>query len=88
MYVVVLFLGFFPKECRRTGGIINVSTDERVEERLAEAYYSPAGYWCSIAAIPKLAKEAGVGKDEAHEWLTGHLADLLARTIAKCYPPT
>ena len=47
-----------------------VSTDGSVEERLAEVYYTPEGYWRGRSANPKLAKEAGVGEDVAHEWLT------------------
>ena len=47
-----------------------VSTEGSVEQRLAEAYYRRAGYWLGRAAIPKLAKEAGVGEYVAHEWLT------------------
>ena len=47
-----------------------VSTDGSVEERLAEVYYSPEGYWMGLAAIPKLAIETGVCEDVAHEWLT------------------
>ena len=36
---------------------------------LAEVYYSPTGYWRGGAAIPKLAKTAGVSECRAEEWL-------------------
>ena len=32
-------------------------------------YYSPKGYWKSVSAIDKLAKEAGVWKETARDWL-------------------
>lgn len=39
------------------------------EDDLHKIYYSPKGYWRGYSAIPKLAKEAGVSKGIAGEWL-------------------
>ena len=38
-------------------------------DKLSKIYYSPKGYWKGISAIDKLAKEAGVSKEKAKEWL-------------------
>ena len=38
------------------------SDDEKTSDHLAEVYYSPKGYWCGRATIPKLAKAAGVSE--------------------------
>ena len=38
-------------------------------DKLSKIYYSPKGYWKGLSAIDKLAKEAGVSKEKAKEWL-------------------
>ena len=45
------------------------SDEEKTRDHLAEVYYSPKGYWNCCAAIPKLAKAAGVSESRAEEWL-------------------
>ena len=45
------------------------SDGEKESEHLAKVYYSPKCYWRGRAAIPKLAKAAGVSQSRAEEWL-------------------
>ena len=49
---------------------------------MSKIYYSPKGYWKSVSAIDKLAKEAEVSKEKAREWLkkASFVANLLVRT--------
>ena len=39
------------------------------EDKLSKIYYGPKGYWKGVSAINKLAKEAGVSKEKAREFL-------------------
>ena len=40
-----------------------------MDEQLSKIYYSPQGYWKSIAAIKKIAAAAKVPEDTAKQWL-------------------
>ena len=40
-----------------------------MDSHLSRIYYSPGGYWKGIAAIKKLASEAGAPLDAAKDWL-------------------
>ena len=42
-------------------------------DKLSKIYYNPKGYWKGISAIDRLAKEAGVSKEKAKEWLKNRL---------------
>ena len=39
------------------------------ETKMSKVYYSPRGYWKGVSAIDKLAKEAGVTKEKARNFL-------------------
>ena len=41
-----------------------------MDAKLLKIYYSPKGYWKSLAAVKKLAAAAKVAEDAAKRWLT------------------
>ena len=49
-------------------------------DKLSKIYHNPKGYWKGLSAIDKLAKEAGVSKEKAKEWLK-------KQTVWQIYPP-
>ena len=55
-------------------------------DRLTEVYYSPKAYWYGRAAVPKLAKAAGVSESSAEEWLAKQAIWQIC-LLAPCYIP-
>ena len=51
--------------------VVMLPMTKKTSSTLAEVYYSPKDCWRGLAAISKLAKDAGVSESRNEEWLHG-----------------
>ena len=59
---------------------------KNMEEKMADIYYSPRGYFKGLSAIKKLSAAAGVSEKQALIFLkkTSHMANLFTSTSKNC----